>query len=101
MKFKFRRAVFILIIFVILAGIHLFIYTQNIDLKYKTTDLKIKLSEIKSKNRELISQVAKKENLAFIEKMAKEKLGMIYPEKINYILIPRQSSGKFSKEARP
>ena len=93
MKFKFRRAVFILIIFVVLAGIHLFIYTQNIDLKYKITDLKIRLSGIRSKNRGLISQVAKKENLSYIEKVAIEKLDMIYPEKINYVLI--------SREARP
>ena len=101
MRFKFRRAVFILIIFVVLAGIHLFIYTQNIDLKYKTTDLKIKLKDIRSKNRQLISQVAKKENLPYIEKIAREKLDMIYPEKINYILTPRHSSGQISKEANP
>ena len=92
MKFKFRRAVFILIIFVILAGIHLYIYTQNIGLKYKITDLKIKLSELRSRNRKLISQVAKKENLPYIEKIAKEKLDMIYPEKINYILVSREAN---------
>jgi cell division protein FtsL len=92
MKFRFRRAVFTLIVFVILAGIHLYIYTQNIGLKYKITDLKIKLSELRSRNRKLISQVAKKENLPYIEKIAKEKLDMIYPEKINYILVSREAS---------
>lgn len=101
MRFKFRKAVLVLIIFVVLAGVHLFIYTQNIDLKYKTTDLKIKLKEIRSKNRELISQVAKKENLPYIEKIAREKLDMIYPEKINYIRAPRHGSGRVSKEANP
>ncbi|KPJ63821.1 hypothetical protein AMJ44_13905 [candidate division WOR-1 bacterium DG_54_3] len=92
MKFRFRRAVFVLIIFVILAGIHLYIYTQNIGLKYKITDLKIKLSELRSRNRRLVSQVAEKENLPYIEKIAKEKLDMIYPEEINYILVSREAN---------
>lgn len=85
MKFKFRRAVFILIVFVALAGIHLFIYTQNINLKYKITDLKLKFQEIRSKNQQVGSQVAKKENLSYIEKIAKEKLNMFYPKEVIYI----------------
>jgi len=83
---RFRNAIFILITIVALAGIHLYINTQNIGLKYKVTDLKIKLAEIRSINRQLGSQVAKKEKLSYIEKIAREKLGMVYPEKINYIL---------------
>jgi cell division protein FtsB len=93
--FKFRRAVLILVIFLVLAGIHLFIYTQNIDLKYEATDLKIKLSEIRSKNRNLGSKIAQKEDLNYIEKVAKQKLKMIYPAKINYIL---PGSAKDSKK---
>jgi cell division protein FtsB len=85
MKFKFRKAVFILIVFVSLAGIHLFIYTQNINLKYKITDLKLKFQEIRSKNQQIGSQVAKKENLSYIEKIAKDKLNMTYPKDIIYI----------------
>ena len=95
---KFRMAVFILAVFVVLAGLHLFIYTQNIGLKYRTTNLKIKLQEIRSKNRQSGSIVARKENLAFIEKTAKEKLDMLYPAKINYIL---PDTGKSSTEATP
>lgn len=83
---KFRQAIFILIILLFLAIIHLFIYTQNITLKFKITDLKIKFSQIRSKNRSLASEVARKENLKEIEKIAKERLGMIYPEKIIYLL---------------
>lgn len=86
MKYQFRRAVLILIIFVILAGIHLLINTQNISLKYKVTDLKIKFREIRSKNRYRQVQVARKENLELVEKQATEKLKMVYPQKINYIL---------------
>lgn len=86
MRFKFWRAVLILSLIVILAGIHLFIYTQNISLKYKVTDLKIKLAEITSQKRDLIIRVAKKENLNYIEKIAREKLNMVYPEEVNYII---------------
>lgn len=98
---KFRRAVLILIIFVALAGIHLYIYTQNIGLKYKVTDLKIKLSKIVSKNRSMIIRVAKKENLHYIEKTAREKLDMVYPDEVNYILPSRSGAAKTSKEATP
>jgi len=85
MKASFRRAIFTLVLIVILAAIHLYVYTQNIDLKYQNTDLKIELNELHSKNRLLGSQVAKKEDLKQIEKIAKEKLGMIYPSKMHYI----------------
>lgn len=86
MRFKFRRAVFVLLTLLALAGIHLYINTQNIGLKYKVTDLKIQLEDIRSQNRELGSRVAQKENLSYIEKVARNRLNMIYPEKINYIL---------------
>ncbi len=101
MKFKFRRAVFILSIFVVLAGIHLYIYTQNIGLKYRVTDLKVKLSEIVSQNRSLTGRVAEKENLDYIEKYAREKLNMVYPEGITYIVPSRSSPEKGSGEATP
>jgi len=84
---NFRKAVFILVVFLILSGIHLFIFAQNISLKYQITDIKVKLSELNNRNRQLGSQAAKEEDLAFIEKTAKEKLGMAYPEKIIYIEI--------------
>lgn len=92
---NFRRAVFILVVFLLLAGIHLFVYAQNISLKYEITDLKVKLSELNSRNRQLEARAAREENLAAVEKTAKEKLGMTYPEKIIYIVgsteaVPRQ-----------
>ena len=106
---KFRRALLILSIFVVLAGIHLFINTQNISLKYQANDLKEKLSVIKTKNRLLGLQIAKKENLGEIEQKAKKDLGMIYPKKVNYVLVPAEQenktqprvSGSGSKEATP
>jgi cell division protein FtsB len=101
MRFKFRKAVFILFIFVVLAGIHLYIYTQNIGLKYRVTDLKIQLGEIVSRNRSLIRRVAEKENLDYIEKYARERLKMVYPEEVTYIAPSRSGPGKASKEANP
>lgn len=82
---SFRLAVFILVVFLCLAGIHLIIFAQNVSLKYELTDLKVKLNELTSKNKELNCFVAREEDLGYIEKVAKERLGMIYPDKINYL----------------
>jgi cell division protein FtsL len=101
MKIKFIRALMILTVVVILAGIHLYINTQNIALKYEVTDLKAKLAKIKSSNRELGGNVAIQENLPKIEKIAKNKLGMIYPKKMNYVLVTAGASAISSKEANP
>lgn len=81
----FRRAVAILSLFICFAGIHLFIFAQNIGIKYRITDLKVKLGELTSKNRQLGGLVAREENLAYVEKYAKGKLGMYYPAKIQYL----------------
>lgn len=91
---NFRKALSILLFFLTLAGIHLYFYTQNIQLKYQVTELKIKLSEIMSRNREKAAILAKEENLGRVEKIAREKLGMIYPEKIKFIILSSQESGK-------
>jgi len=91
-KYKFRRAILILLLFVGLAAFHLFINTQNISLKYKLTDLKITLAELKTKNRLLAIDVARKENLKLIEQSAKENLKMSYPEKISYLVISKEAT---------
>jgi cell division protein FtsB len=99
---NFRRAVSILVVFLLLAGVHLFIYAQNISLKYEITDLKVKLSELNSRKRQLASQAAREENLNYVEKAAKEKLKMIYPERIIYILPSTLNQiGSGSREAAP
>jgi cell division protein FtsB len=91
-KFNFRRAVLILAIFVGLAGLHLYITTQNIGLKYEVDELNQKLSELRSQNRSLGSLVAKKENLPLIERTARGKLQMVYPEKMNYVLVTKEAT---------
>jgi cell division protein FtsB len=83
---NFRLALTILLFFVLLAGIHLFFYAQNITLKYRITDIKVKLNELKSNNRQLGGQVSRAEDLGYVEEYAKGKLGMIYPEQITYIV---------------
>ncbi len=47
---SFRLAVFILAVFLFLAGLHLIIFAQNVGLKYQVTDLKVKLTELTGKN---------------------------------------------------
>ena len=91
---NFRRAVFLLIVFFLLAGAHLLIVAQNINLKYQLTDIKVKLGEISSQNRLLGSNVSREENLSLVEAKAKSSLGMVYPEKILYIVDTREASRK-------
>ncbi|MDD5594596.1 MAG: septum formation initiator family protein [Candidatus Margulisbacteria bacterium] len=81
----FRKAVSILVLFLTLAGTHLFIFAQNISLKYQITDLKIKLNELTSQTKALGSQASRGEDLAVVERIAKTKLDMVYPEDITYI----------------
>ncbi len=98
---RFKTAVITLLIFVALSAIHLFIYTQNIDLKFQVRELKIRLAQIRSKNRQDGYIVAKKENLKGIEQIAMRKLGMVYPDKINYIVVsPNQKQSFVDKGAQ-
>ncbi|MFA5840132.1 MAG: hypothetical protein WC890_05720 [Candidatus Margulisiibacteriota bacterium] len=101
MKFNFRMAMAILVLFVFLAVVHLFFYTQNIRLKYTLTDNKIKITELRSKNCAVGSQVSRGETLGSIEKIAKGSLGMVYPDKINYIVPGKTNSVIGSAEANP
>lgn len=85
---KTLRAFVILIIFVLLSAVHLAIYTSSIKTGYEIDGLKRKLESIRPENRYLNYLVAKEEALPRIEQVAKGKLNMIYPEKIDYIIIP-------------
>ena len=95
---NFRKAVLILVVFLALSGIHLFIFARNIGLKYQINDLKIKLGELNSRTKALGGQAARQEDLAYVEKTAKGKLGMIYPENINYIVM--SASGRAASKLR-
>jgi cell division protein FtsB len=86
----FRLAVSTLVLFLVLAGIHLFLYAQNINLTYRINDQKIKLNETLSRRRQLDGQAARGEDLPLIEKKALA-LKMIYPEKIHYVIVSRKA----------
>ncbi len=90
---KILRAFIILTVFVLLSAVHLTIYTNSIKTGYEIDELKRKLDSIRPENRYLNYLVAKEEALPRIEKAAKGKLNMIYPEKINYIIISTEESG--------
>ena len=92
MNFNFRRAVLLLALFVALAGLHLYITTQNIGLKYRLTDQKVKYNKLKDHNRQLALQIARQEDLGKIEQAAREKLMMVYPEKVRYILLSPEAA---------
>ena len=64
----------------------LYIYTQNITLKYETVRLKVKLKELKVSYRFLASKLSAEESLAKIESKAGSKLGMYPPENVSYII---------------
>jgi len=83
---KTLRAFVILIIFVLLSAVHLAIYTNSIKTGYEIDELKRKLESLRPENRYLNYLVAKEEALPRIEKLAKGKLNMEYPEKMNYII---------------
>ena len=93
---NFRKAVAILVLFLALSGVHLYISARNIGLKYRATDLKIKLAEMNSLSRTLGSQMSQGEDLAYIEKTAKAKLGMVYPENVTYIVM--DARGRLSSQ---
>jgi cell division protein FtsL len=88
---RILRAFAVLIIFVLLSVIHLAISTGSIKTSYEISELKQQLDAIKPKNRYLNYLVAKEEALPRIEKLAKGKLNMIYPEKMNYVIISSEA----------
>lgn len=83
---KLLRAFAILVIFVTLSAVHLAIYTSSINIGYTIDELKGKLENLRNENRYLNYLVAKEEALPRIEQIAKNKLKMVYPEKMNYII---------------
>lgn len=85
-----RRLIWPVLIIVLLAFIHLFFFAQSVSLKYELTDLKMKFMEIYQKNRYAQSVLAGRESLELLEKSA-QKLDMVYPEDINYIVLSREA----------
>ena len=61
---------------------------------YKTNDLAKKLNEIRSKDRDLSAYVSDEFSLDKIEKKARQSLNMVYPEKVEFIIVSGESSSK-------
>ncbi|HVN67294.1 MAG TPA: hypothetical protein VMT55_02905 [Candidatus Sulfotelmatobacter sp.] len=91
---NFRLAVSILIVFLLLSGLHLFMFAQNMTVKFRLNEIKIKLAESQSQNRTLDANLARALTLAEVEKNAKGKLGMVYPAEILYIVGTREAVPK-------
>jgi hypothetical protein len=89
---KMLRAFSILVLFVALAAIHLAIYTSSIRASYDIGGIKDKLKAVRSENRYLNYLAAKEGALAKIDSVAKGKLKMVYPEKMNYVTITTKES---------
>ncbi|MBI5699807.1 hypothetical protein HZC35_05885 [Candidatus Saganbacteria bacterium] len=85
-----RRFIWPALVVVLLAFIHLFFFAQSVSLKYELTDLKMKFMEIYQKNRYTQSVLAGRESLELLDGSA-QKLGMVYPEDINYIVLSREA----------
>jgi cell division protein FtsL len=82
---KKLTAVFILIFLVTLAAIHLAIFTKSMEIKYQIEELKQTFNQLHSKNQSLAVEVSKNSAPGRIEKIAREKLNMFYPETIKYL----------------
>jgi hypothetical protein len=91
MKAEQRKILFALFVILSLGLIHLYINTQNIALKFRVTENKIKVNELRSQNRLLGSQVARKEDLAQIEKIALSNLNMEFPAKVIYLAASKEA----------
>lgn len=88
---KFINIFLAVALILVLAMLHLYIFTRSISLKYEVADLKDKFQKIYRSNRYLSSLVAKKESLDRIERIAKEKGRMYYPKEVSYIMISEEA----------
>ena len=91
---RILRAFGILLIFVLLSVIHLSISTGSIKTSYEISELKQQLDAIKPENRYLNYLAAKAEALPRIEKLATNKLKMEYPQKMNYVIVSKESEAR-------
>jgi len=89
---KILKPFAILMVFVLLCAVHLTISTSSMNTSYEIDELKQKFEKVRSENRYLNYLVAKEESLPRIEKLAKGKLNMVYPEKVNYMIVSTSES---------
>lgn len=83
---KMPQFIIVAIVFFLLSIIHLTFNAQNMRANYDVENLKLKRNELYSKNRLLSTKAAQKSSLSRVEKIAREKLKMVYPEEMHYII---------------
>lgn len=86
--------VFVFLI-VAMISIHLIIQANIAHYGFSNDKTSKYLEETRSKNRSLTSVVARQETLKRIDKIARDRLGMVVPEKINYIYVKKDQLKKF------
>jgi cell division protein FtsL len=91
---KTRNIFLIILVFLIFSTILLVINAKNMKLSYEAGILKAKLNKIYNHNRILSADVAEKSSLQRIDQIAKNKLKMIYPVDMKYLL---EGSGEANK----
>jgi len=85
-----RRGIFFLGLLLLLAGIHLAINIRAIDIGYETARLESKFANLQSDWRELNAQAARLKSPARVEMIARSRLDMVGPQKMNYIILKTQ-----------
>ena len=90
------KALIFLFVFISMNIIHLILNSFIISSGYKTNDLEKKLNEFKSRNRDLSAYISGEFSLDKMEKKARQSLNMVYPEKIEFIIVSREA-GSVSK----
>ena len=81
----------------ILFSIHIAQTVTISHLSYEVEKLENELDEIESKNNQLELKTAKKLSLSNIEKIARNKLGMVKAEKTKYITLNNKNNEKHNK----
>ena len=81
-------------ILIVLALLHLYIYTKNVGVNYEIEAMKTQFSDLYSENHYLASEISAQSRPDRIEDYAKNKLGMEYPVQINYLIVSQESSAK-------
>ena len=88
------KALIFLFVFISMTMIHLVLNSYIISSGYKTNDLAKKLNELRSKNRDLSAYVSGEFSLDKIEKKARQSLNMVYPEKVEFIIVSREADSR-------
>jgi cell division protein FtsL len=88
---KKRSTLLLILAAAALAMLHLYIQGRNIDYNYEYVKQRMKFLDLYNQNRYLSSQVAERGSLERIEKIAKERLDMVYADQIQYIIASREA----------